>query len=286
VLTRRGTSLVELVIALALAGLVLGTAAASLLRQQRSARWVGALGGSESQMRPLAQLLPAELAPLDAAAGDVAAGEASDSTLQLRAVVASSLACDSAAAVVVLVPDAAPGVAIAGVARAPVAGDSVWLHPSDSVGWLSRRVVGVTRASTGCSAPPALAGGAYRLALDAPADVPGGTPLRVTRQERYAVYKAGDGRWYLGIRAWSASTGSFAAPQPLAGPFVRSVPGGGITGFRYFDSAGAPLVPDGSNERAIARVRVSSIALVPSVSGTDSLRRDSADVALVRHGAF
>jgi hypothetical protein len=286
VLSRAGTSLVELIIALALAALVLGAATSSLLHQQRGARWAGALGGAESQMRPLVQLLPAELAPLDAGAGDVVSGAASDSTLQIRAVVASSLACDSAASTLTLLPDAAAGVATGGVARAPIAGDSLWLYPNDSLGWQPRRVMGVTHGITVCGLPASPAGPAYRLALDAPANAPGGTPVRVTRQERYVVYRASDGWWYLGARAWSATTGSFAAPQPIAGPFLRSRASGEITGFRYFDSLGAAVVPNGTNERAIARVRVSSIALVPSLAGTDSIRRDSADVALARSGAL
>ena len=100
------------------------------------------------------------------------------------------------------------------------------------------------------------------------------------------VYRASDGWWYLGNRAWSAVSGTFAAPQPIAGPFLRSLGSGVRTGFRYFDSLGAVVVPNGANERSIARVRVSSIALVPSLAGTDSVRRDSADIALARNGAL
>ena len=88
---------------------------------------------------------------------------------------------------------------------------------------------------------------------------------------------------------YDAGPGSFldaAAPQPIAGPFVRSTRGGASTGFRYFDSLGARVIPNGTNERTIARVRLSSIALVPSFAGTDSIRRDSADVALTRGGAL
>jgi hypothetical protein len=285
VLSRAGTSLVELIIALTLTALVLGAATSSLLHQQRGARWAGALGGAESQMRPLVQVLPAELALLDAGAGDLASGAASDSTMQIRAVVASSLACDSAAVALTLLPDATSGVAMGGVARAPAADDSLWFYASDSVGWQPRRVVGVSHPVTACALPATPAGRSYRLTLDAPANVPGGTPVRVTRQERYAIYRASDGWWYLGARAWSAVIGGFSAPQPIAGPFLRAR-GAAITGFRYFDSLGAIVVPNGSNERTIARVRVSSVALVPSLAGTDSVRRDSADVALARSGAL
>jgi hypothetical protein len=286
VLRRTGTSLVELLLALALTALVLGAATSSLLHQQRGARWAGALGGAESQMRPLVQIRPGDPPPLDAGAGDIVSGAATDSTMQIRAVVASSLACDSAQSVLTMLPDVASGVATGGVARAPAVDDSLWFYPNDSLGWQPRRVVGVSHGRASCRMPASAAGPAYRLTLDAPADAPGGTPVRLPRHERYVIYRASDGWWYLGARAWSVAVGGFLAPQPIAGPFLRARPGGAITGFRYFDSLGAALVPNGSNERSIARVRVSSIALVPSLAGTDSVRRDSADVALVRSGAL
>ena len=284
VLNRAGTSLVELIIALTLTALVLGAATSSLLHQQRGARWAGALGGAESQMRPLVQVLPAELAMLDAGAGDVVSGAATDTSIQIRAVVASSLACDTATSAVTLLPDVA-AVATGGVARAPVAGDSLWFYPNDSLGWRARRVVAVSHGRVACRLPASPSGPAYRLTLDTAANAPGGTPVRVTRHERYVIYRASNGAWYLGNRAWSAATASFAAPQPIAGPFLRARHGD-ITGFRYFDSLGAVVVPDGTNERTIARVRVSSVALVPSLAGNDSVRRDSADVALARSGAL
>ena len=285
-LSRAGTSLVELIVALALAAVVLGTATSSLLHQQRGARWAVVSSGAEAQMRPLAQLLPGELAPLDAGAGDLVSGSLSDSTMQLRVVVASSVACDSATTVLTLVPDAPSRVAIGGVGRAPVIGDSLWFYPSDSLGWQSRRVIAVGHPSVTCGRPASTAGSAYRLTLDAPAGAPGATPVRITRQERYVVYRASDGWWYLGNRAWSAATGTFAAPQPIAGPFVRSLASGVRTGFRFFDSLGVVVVPNGMNERSITRVRVNSVALVPSLAGSDSVRRDSADVALARNRAL
>jgi hypothetical protein len=294
--SRHGSSLAELMVALTLAGLVLAAAGTSMLRQQRGFRWIGAVTGVESQTRPLAQTLAADLALLDAAAGDIVAGQASDTTLQIRATVASSLACDSATSGVTLVPDGVQGVAISGSARTPVPGDTLWFL-TDTLGWQARRVVGVARVSAACRAPPTSMGATTRLTLDAPLDAPGATPLRVTRQERYQLYRAGDGGWYLGISDWSVATGRFASPQPIAGPFLRSASTGTRTGFRYFDANGSAITPDGSNERTIARVRVSSVASVASIgSGTgngagnrgkasDAVRIDSADAALVRAGA-
>jgi hypothetical protein len=73
-----------------------------MLRQQRGARWIEGLSGAELQLRPVMRLLADELSSLDASAGDVAPGQASDTSLQLRAVVAASLSCDSASTLTLL----------------------------------------------------------------------------------------------------------------------------------------------------------------------------------------
>ena len=123
----------------------------------------------------------------------------------------------------------------------------------------------------------------FQLLLDAPADAPAGTPVRITRWERWVVYRASDGRWYAGIRDFSPATSRFLAAQPIAGPFLRGAGAGPRTGFRYFDAAGNMLVADGTNERGIARVRVTTLSVVKSTA-TDSVRLDSADAVLSRPG--
>ena len=283
-LSRHGTTLVELLVALALSAVLLGVASSSLLRQQRAAGGVGASSAAESQVRHVARLLSGELALLDAESGDVAAGQANDSSIEIRAVVASALACDTATNVVTLAPAGATTPPLSGVARAPAAGDSLW-YDADSLGWRGRAVLAVARASAGCAVPAAAAGATYRLTLDTPIDASGATPLRLTRWERYVVYRASDGHSYLGIREWSASSARYLAPQPVAGPFLRALPSGERTGFRFYDSLGAPLALDGTNERSIARVRITALSAVPAWTTTDSVRRDSADVALVRRAS-
>jgi hypothetical protein len=57
---------------------------------------------------------------------------------------------------------------------------------------------------------------------------------------------------------------------------------GARTGFRYFDAAGWALVPDGTNERDVARVRVTTLSAV--LASVDSVRRDTADAVLARPG--
>ena len=274
-------SLAELLVALSLGGIVLAVAASSMLRQQRGVRWVEGLTGAELQLRPVLRLFADELSVLDASAGDIAPGQASDSVLQVRAEIASSLTCDSAMAVTLL-PAVSVAPDLAGMARAPAIGDSLWLYRGASVGWSARAVLGVARITVGCGAPTAAPGPTYRLLLDATADVPAGTPVRITRWERWVVYRGSDGQWYAGIRDFSPSTSRFLAAQPIAGPFLH-VARGARTGFRYFDASGAVLDPDGTNERSIARVRVTTLSVVRSAA--DSIRVDSADAVLSRPGA-
>jgi len=281
VLRRAGFTLVELLVALALGGIVLAAAASSMLRQQRGVRRVEGLTGAELQLRPVLGLFTDELSRLDASAGDIAPGQASDSSLQLRAVVAASLACDSAAALTLL-PESGDAPPLAGLSRPPEPGDSAWLYFA-ALGWRPRVVVSASRVTTACAVPPSAPGPAYRLGLDQPADAPAATPVRITRWERWVVYRAGDGRWYVGIREFSPATGRFLAAQPVAGPFLRAARDGVRSGFRYFDASGFIVTPDGTNERDVARVRVTTLSAV-TAPVTDDVRRDSADAVLARPG--
>ena len=281
-LRRAGSSLVELLVALGLAAVLLTAATGSMLRQQRATRWVGVLGAAESQASHAVRLLPDELALLDAAAGDVVPGQATDSTLELRTVVASTVTCDTATNAVTLAPDVGAPPPLGGIARAIAAGDSLWFL--DSLGWRVRAVIAASRTTSGCLRPPAPSAVTTRLALDAPMDVGGGTPLRVTRHERWVFYRASDGRWYLGVRDWNAASARFNTSQPVAGPFVRALRSGERSGFRFYDSLGNGLVPDGTNEGGIARVRVTALSAVAAYGAVDTVRRDSADAMLARRG--
>ncbi|HEX7978435.1 MAG TPA: hypothetical protein VF461_07525 [Gemmatimonadaceae bacterium] len=283
-LRRAGSSLVELLVALGLAAVLLAAATGSMLRQQRAAHWVGILGAAEAQAGHAVRLLPEELALLDAAAGDIVPGQASDSAIELRAVVASAIACDSATSVVTLAPDAGAAPPLGGISRAIAVGDSLWFL-TDSLGWLARTVVAASRTTTGCLRPFAPSASTTRLTLDTALNVGGGTPLRVTRHERWLFYRASDGRWYLGMRDWNAASARFNASQPVAGPFVRALRSGERTGFRFYDSLGNALIPDGTNEGNIARVRVATLSGVAAYGVADTVRRDSADAVLPRRGA-
>ena len=281
---RPGVTLVELLVALTLAAIMLGSATSVLLRQQRTAASLGSSVATDAQLRGAAGALAAELAVLSAAAGDLQAGEARDTALQLRSLVTRGVACDDGVGVTIVADDAdeSPG-APEGVV--PRAGDSLWWYPGDSTRrWRSARIAASDSVTAPCSLTSAPSRPARRLGLAGADSVPSGAPLRVTRQVRYAFYRSGDGSWQLGMREWIDATARFAAPQPVAGPFVMRS-GESHTGFRYFDAAGneLPIGPGGVDIARVARLRlVVLIAAGFRALTSDSLVRDSVDVALAR----
>jgi len=284
-LARRGATLVELLVAMGLAAVLLGAASSTLLHQRRDADSHASASRAESQARGALGALQAVLAGLSPQAGDLAPGEARDTALQLRTVVASAEACDSAVGRVTLAADDTSDARTSGVAAAPKIGDTLWWRPPDAPDWLARRVTDVSTSAGICfvggNVPQAL----LHLALALPDSVPRGTPLRVTRPARFSFYHAGDGSWQLGVAEWSDVFHAFAPPQPVAGPFALAAPAGARTGFRYFDAAGGalPVGAQGADVTRIARVRIALVTIDRSGGSPDPVvRLDSVDVAL-RH---
>lgn len=280
--TRRGVTLAELLVALALSGIVLGTATSSLLRQQRTAVVVGGSAASSAQLRAATGALAAELAPLAAGTGDLLAGEGSDTTLGLRSFVTGGVSCDDAIGQATLALEEGDAAA---AGHLPRVGDSLWWHAGAAAGWRGRPIV----SSDSVNVPCTLTGApAHRRVMTGGADsIPFGAHLRVTRRSRYVFYRSGDGSWQLGLQEWVPEAGRLAAPQPIAGPFVRSI-ARLRTGFRYFDGGGREI-PAGSIEPMadrIARVRVTVLMRASSGGTHDSpISRDSVDVALQPPGA-
>ena len=277
-LNRQGASLIELLVAVTLASIVLAVATSSVLRQQRTHDRIASIAASEVQLRTATTVLANQLSFVDAAAGDLTLGQARDTVLQFRATVGVGLACDRGTADLTLLPDTTGGVSLGGFASQPRAGDSLWFL-ADST-WTGTRVEAVVPASASCPAPFPVTGKTLRLTLGELNDtIQAGSPLRVTRSTRYAIYRSGDGTWQLGFREWSESTGSFSSPQPVAGPLLRQTDGR-LSRFRFFGDTGDELA--GSDfEARVTRIRIIIHALSRARErGQDSVRSDSVDVAL------
>ena len=280
-LSRRGLTLAELLVALVLAAIVLGSATTSVLRQQLAHARIIAVSASDAQLRAFTLVSSGQLAHLDAAAGDLVAGEAADTALQFRAAVAIALSCAADIGAATFVPDVEGAVALGGSASLPRAGDSLWWLGDSS--WKSGKIADVAAVTATCTDPVAATGASLRVVLVSADTIPSGAPLRVTRQTRFGVYRAGDGTWQLGFREWSETTQRFAAPQPIAGPLLPAS-GARRSGFRYFDDGGAELSPAYVLDvTRVARIRITAHSLVAvRERNQDSVRTDSIDVAL-RH---
>ena len=281
-LSRRGTTLAELLIALTMASLVLATATGSLLRQQRTSASLAARGSVMAQLHPATTAVAAQLAQVSPAAGDFVGGEWRDTALEFRAPVAAGISCDVVPGAVTLATDAASLVPLGGTLSSPRAGDSLWYYSDAAASWSGRAVADVATAATACVG--AGAGAAVRLQLGAADTVPAAVPVRITRQMRIVIYRAGDGSWQLGLREWSDAARALAPPQPVAGPFLSGA-SGLRTGFRYFDGMGAELYRD-RDAGLIDRVRRVRLTLVAASRGESAVRPseavqlDSVDIAV------
>jgi prepilin-type N-terminal cleavage/methylation domain-containing protein len=261
--TRRGLTLVELVAAMVVAGVVLAIVTNIALRQQRT--FVALINDAAlaGQLRDAASMLPMDIRGAAVVAGDL--HEASDTSIEVRETIASAVVCDTLAATIVLAPPGPAATTFAASIAAIQTGDTAWLlSPGDSIpGWRWHRVttVGSTRAGQCAAGGPQLSGSTLTAArttvsLDSapPLVTLIGAPLRVTRPIRFSLYRSADGNWYLGARDWNSASVRFNTTQPIAGPFQAPITG--APAFRWFDSTGARLsTPVAARERtALLRV--------------------------------
>ena len=277
-LSRRATTLVELLVALVLGGIVLGIATTSVLRQQRATLAMTTGARSATQLRLATSLVQAQATLHEH--DDVALHASTDTALHLRATIAVGAAC--AAAVHPSFAVGGPDIASGGLASPPRVGDSLWWYSSGYDRWSGAPIQSISSESGACGLPSLSddAGAAITIRLQrSGADtIPALSPLRITRQERLVLYRAGDGFWHLGLRDWSATTGSFGSPQPVAGPFLRAA-SGLRTGFRYFERGGAEVtLPPAMPGAQPARLRLTLVS--PLAMGRATAVGDSVDVSL------
>lgn len=207
---RDGTGLAELLVSLALAGVILAAATRGLVQHLTLHRARDARARAAEIVREVHDVLRAELAH---AAGDIRV--LGDTAVELSSLRVFASACHQDLARLVL-PSTTP------TWSAPRAGDS--LAVMDTLSRSEWRTVisaaGTQRPSVSCPA------GGIRLTLAAalPASAPArAVPTRVWRTVRYVAYRAGDGSWWFGERLCTSGCG---AAQPIAGPLLPPAQGG------------------------------------------------------------
>jgi prepilin-type N-terminal cleavage/methylation domain-containing protein len=295
--TRRGMTILEVVIAMVVGGVVLAVITNISVRQQRLFTDLTDGIALSGQLREAATILPIDLRGVSVASHDIR--EARDTSVELRGTIASGVVCDTITNGLIIAPSASGAGAYASYLTAIDVGDTAWVFtPTDSIDAWQPYVV----ATVGASSPRQCASRGPQLSDSVrilsrvsiglgsrPASLTAtiGAPIRVTRPLRYSLYRASDGLWYLGEKDWSTSSARFNTIQPVSGPFL-SAASGGLT-LTYLDSIAAPIATPVADATTIAAVRIAlrgqtkNVSRVIGAGSSTGKRSDTATVTVLLH---
>jgi hypothetical protein len=276
----RGTSLVELLVALVLFGIVGGGALRALDRQARLHAALLAMLESRVQHAATHETIASLLRGASPGSGDIEA--LSDTAVAARIPIGGGVACTAAGNRVVLAPDSiSGGQVLARLAEPPQAGDSLWVldeGPTDATiddAWHALPVAAAARSSAACSGTPLLsASDAARASwvIDVTGTLPAapgtgpGTPVRLTRRARFALYRSGAESW-LGFAEWNHGMGAWNVIQPVSGPYQpysASLPSASGIAFLPRDAGGNPAwgpPPRPASIRLATRTRTRPVSM-------------------------
>lgn len=252
---RRGWTLHEMIISLTITSAIVGLAVHAALGQMRFFRGAGEIAAVERQLDDVTGVVRGVVWGISPLAGDVAV--ALDTAIELRASFGAAIACESTVGRLVIPAPMASGNTLSAFDEQPQPDDMVHALLEDSTGstWLTFRVAAAPAYAGACPHFPAAAA-AWAIALREQIAIPEGSVLRFTRPLRLSVYRASDGRWYLGARDWNAEGQRFNTIQPVAGPL--NAPGAADRSglrFDYLDEMGEPLEQT-EDPRRIRGIRV------------------------------
>jgi pilin/secretion family protein with methylation motif len=245
---RTGASIIELMIALTIFGLVMAGVTSAIVEQTRFQAGAARVVGSQRSMRQIGDLLPSELRALGTGAGDIYAMTAS--SIDVRVTTGSSVVCTIAAgggSVTIPPVTLVTGAPLTSWRDLPLGGDSVFIFDEGASAarnddtWRAYRLTAATTAGT-CptttgytrSGAEAAAGRTVTVTPAIPVTTLPGAPIRFFRPARYGLTAGSGGRWYLGYTECTPVCGTL---DPVAGP-VRS-PGGQGVRFIFRDSLNA-----------------------------------------------
>jgi prepilin-type N-terminal cleavage/methylation domain-containing protein len=253
---RKGVSLIELLIVLAVGGLVGEVIAATVAGQQRFYKGAAQLQDAREATRDALEVLSTDIRWMSVA--DTLRLRA-DSAIELFAAIGNSVVCQVTGNEIVLPPARPSENSLTSFLMEPDTGDlSLFYSRSerDDERWNRHRIAAFSSRSTGFGCPPTSAlgqggsdtpaiGGYVLTLADAPEnEIVVGSPVQFVRRVRYSLYHASDGHWYLGYRRCNAlGISACGVIQPISGPYRAYSPDSVESGlvFSYFDAKGERL---------------------------------------------
>ena len=306
---RGGFTMIELLIVVALLGIIGTMLTTILVRQQRFHRAVATVADSRARMRDVATIMPTDLRSISTAGQDLLV--ISDTSMQFRSFVGASVLCRYAAATVIDLPPkvlASENVLTAWI-NPPAPNDIAYLYDDGTQGgnaddsWQPFTIADTTSAANSTWCPsnnvPAYTTAAdntqrrYRITLAvAPnaARIRVGAPIRFAREVRYSIYQGADNQWYVGFQRCTPNIvygqpGACGDREVLAGPVKAGTADTLTSGlfFVYYNKSGTRMTAL-ANTDTVARVavgiRTSAESMLKAVTqtggrstgGGDSLR--------------
>ena len=297
----RGAVLIEALLGALLAAVVLAAALDIIVRATRASGEQAVRASARAQLEQAATVLATDLRAVATAASGSDPTDlrvVSDTAVEFDATIGGGIACATAVSGssstidLASVPDLSATPTLAWWAAPPRAGDVAVVY--DNAGtpsatddrWTVRTVRVVSEGTTYCRSGPFAAAAAssaradasrLRLTLDAPqlpAAIGAGTPVRIVRRRRYALYRSTEG-WQLGVRDWDGS--AWETVQPIAGPFAAPADRGLL--LEAVDASGAAVQ---GNPPSGTAVEFRVLLRAPCPASTSRVRCIDSTLAVVR----
>jgi prepilin-type N-terminal cleavage/methylation domain-containing protein len=283
---RRGFTLIEMMIALVLLGLVGGAIVTAIAGHQRFFRGASDIMQARGQLRQAMAMLTGDLRAISRRDADIY--ELTNQSIDFRGVTGSSFICAKPTNTTFVIPplNVKKNNSPTAWVNQPQAGDSMFVYDDSAAAstsddaWRVYQIASIDEVVgvNGCPTYTPTTGGfveasdatqpSYRLTVSGGtplrSSIGVGAPIRFFRRVKYALYEeSADGNWYLGTRDCAELVSRSGTPctgmRALAGPLRPPIGTTDTSGLRFqiYDTTGSTLsAANATTPARLARIRI------------------------------